>query len=43
MDLLAVLIPVVEYVSNKTASYQTVFVQQIPHCWSQIKFSEEYA
>jgi hypothetical protein len=29
-----VLIPVVEYVSNKTAAYQTVFVQQIPHCWS---------
>ncbi len=34
MELLAVLIPIVEYVSNKTASYQTVFVQQIPHCWS---------
>jgi len=43
MELLAVMIAIVEYVSLKTPSFQNVFVQHIPHCWSQIKFSEEYA
>ena len=43
MSLLAVFIPMLEYIGKHTAGFQTVLIKQIPQNWGTAEFETESA
>jgi len=42
-DLLSVLIPILDYICDRVAGYQTVFIEKIPLFWNIAAHNADYA